>query len=295
MHAGHYVQYINSILFGDQETLNEFYYPAKHAKYRTVNPTTSILLAAGYAKEKLFGQFDFSLEGYYKALYHLLIFAPNEKPDSILFDTDRGLGDLFVEAEGYSLGFETSLRRPAGVLFGGLSYSQGYSVIKEENFPQPYFPKWHQPHSVKGDLALNWTGAEGIWPVGRGYYFRSSTQVKYATGLPYTSYEGYMPSHLVDQNRGRQGGGPNPEFGGNLHLIRSSYNASFVPSYFRWDVKPVDWGREGKWNFSFTILNVTDHENVFFYTYDRDQNPPERITIPQFPFFPFLLSYEYYF
>ena len=90
-------------------------------------------------------------------------------------------------------------------------------------------------------------------------------------------------------------GGPNPEFEGNLNVMRAGYNEAVVPPYFRWDVKPVDWGREGKWNFSFTILNVTNHKNVFFYTYDRQQNPPERITITQFPFFPFLLSYEYTF
>ncbi len=295
-HAGYYLQYINSILFGDQESINEFYYPAKKVKYRTVEPTASVLLAAGYSKEQIFNQFDFSLEGYYKSLYHLLIFAPNEKPDSILFDTQRDLGDLFDEAEGYSLGYEASLRRPVGTLFGGLSYSHGYSVIRENVFREPYYPKWHQPHSFKADLAVNWKGADGIWASKKkGGYFRSSTQVKYATGLPYTEYSGYAPSHLIDQNDGRMAGGPNPEFEGNLNVMRAGYNEAVVPPYFRWDVKPVDWGREGKWNFSFTILNVTNHKNVFFYTYDRQQNPPERITITQFPFFPFLLSYEYTF
>jgi hypothetical protein len=104
-----------------------------------------------------------------------------------------------------------------------------------------------------------------------------------------------MPSHLIHQNEGRPAGGPNPEFQSNIDLQKDQYLWDFVPSYMRWDVKPVDWGREGKWNFSFTILNVTNHENVFLYTYDNSTNPPERQTIPQFPFFPFLLSYEYQF
>ncbi len=295
-HAGYYVQFINSILFGDQETINEFYYPAKKLKYRTLKPASSLLLAMGYAKESIWNQFDFSLEGYYKALDNLFIFAPNDKPDSVVYDTDRDLGDLFVTAEGYSLGFEASLRRPLGKLFGGLSYARGYSVIREEVFKEAYFPKWHQPHSFKGDLALNWIGEDGLWHAKRkGRYFRSSTQVKYASGLPYTAYEGYVPAHLIGQNIGRQAGGPNPEFEGNWQVMRGDYNAAFVPPYFRWDVKPVDWGREGKWNFSFTILNVTGHENIFFYTYDREENPPKRVSISQFPFFPFLLNYEYYF
>lgn len=295
-HVGWYEQFINSILFSDQESINEFYYPAKEAKYRTVKPTSSLLFAAGWSKEKWLDAWDLSLEGYYKTLNHLAVFAPNEKPDSILYSTDRNLGDLFKEAEGYSLGFETSVRYPEGVLFGGVSYSHGYSVIQEENRDDSYFPKWHQPHSFKADLGINWTGKDGIWPAKKkGRYLRSSTQFKYATGLPYTDYTGYVGGNLLDQNIGKSAGGPNPEFNDNIQLQRGNYNMAFVPAYLRWDAKVIDWGKEGKWNFSFTILNLTNNENVFFYTFDRSQSPPTRTVISQFPFFPFLVNYEWYF
>jgi len=296
-HAGRYLQYINSIIFSDQENLNEFYYPATRAKYRTVNPSSSILLALGYSKEKLLGQYDFTLEGYYKALDHLLISASSgDTPDSVRNDSAAEFGDFFKEAQGYSLGFETSLREPDGVISGGISYSRGYSVIREDNYNEPYYPKWHQPYSVKLDAAINWRGSDGIWPGARkGRYFRSSTQIKYASGLPYTEYSGYDETHLIDQGSGTLAGGPNPEFEQNIQLTKGSYNQSFVPSYFRWDIKPVDVGREGKWNFSWTILNITNHENVLLYSYDTQKNPPKRLTIPQFPLFPFLLNYEYYF
>jgi hypothetical protein len=296
-HAGRYLQYINSILFSDQENLNEFYYPATKAKYRTVNPSSSVMLALGYSKEKLFGQYDLSAEAYYKMLDHLLIFASNsDVPDSVKNDPDARFGDFFKEAEGYSLGYELSLRRPAGTLSGGVSYSSGYSVIREQNYAEPYYPKWHQPHSFKADLAVNWKGSDGIWTSSRrGGYFRSSTQIKYATGLPYTEFAGYQRSHLLDQDQGTSSGGPMPGYPDNIELRYDNYNQSFVPSYFRWDIKPVDWGREGKWNFSWTILNITGHENVLLYSYDQTKNPPERQTFTQFPFFPLLLSYEYYF
>ncbi len=295
-HVGWYEQFINSILFTDQESLNEFYYPAKKTKFQVVNPTSSLLLAVGWSKEKWLNRFDLSLEGYYKTLNHLAVFAPNEKADSVTFTTDRDLGDLFKEAEGYSLGYETSVRHPDGLLFGGISYSQGYSVIQEQNRPESYFPKWHQPHSFKGDLGINWSGKDGLWVNARkGRYFRSSMQLKYATGLPYTEYSGYIDGHFVDQNTGIQAGGPNPEFQGNIQLQRANYNQAFVVPYFRWDAKVIDWGKEGKWNFSFTILNLTNHENVLFPSYDRSKNPPEKIDITQFPRFPFLLNYEWYF
>ncbi|MCD6024658.1 MAG: hypothetical protein K0Q91_1574 [Fibrobacteria bacterium] len=296
-HAGRYLQYINSIIFSDDENLNEFYYPATRAKYRDVKPSSSLLLALGYSKEKLFGEYDLSIEGYYKALDHLLLAASSsEISDSVNKDTTAEFGDFFKEAQGYSLGFETSLRKPGGVISGGISYSRGYSVIREDNYDEPYYPKWHQPHSVKVDAAINWRGSDGIWPgSGQGRYFRSSTQIKYATGLPYTEYVGYESSHLIDQGSGSSAGGPMPGFEENTQLHTGNYNQSFVPSYFRWDIKPVDWGREGKWNFSWTILNITNHENVLLYEYDTGETPPKRLTIPQFPLFPFLINYEYYF
>jgi len=301
LHTGRYLQYINSIIFGDQESLNEFYFPAKKAKYRTVNPSVSWLAAVGYSKEGLFDQLTFSLEGYYKMLDQLLVAAASsEIPDSVNNDPDAQFGDYFKEAEGYSYGYETSLRKPAGIFQAGVSYSQGMAVIREEKFDQAYYPKWHQAHSLKFDGTLNWTGKEGIWGRARtgkkaDKYFRSSTQLKYATGLPYTEVIGHQPSHLIDQNTGEGGGGPAPTFPDNVSTENGNYNMSFVPSYFRWDIKPIDVGREGKWNFSWTILNITNHTNIFFYSYDRSENPPAKVTVAQFPFFPFLLSYDYYF
>jgi hypothetical protein len=144
-------------------------------------------------------------------------------------------------------------------------------------------------------MAVNLTGKDGFWLQRSRKYLRFSTQVKYATGLPYTEYIGYTNAHLLDQNQGQQAGGPNPEFQDNLNLLQGNRNAAFVPSYFRWDLKAIDWGKEGKWNFSWTILNITGHKNIFFYTYQRQNNPPERTEITQFPFFPFLVNYEYYF
>jgi hypothetical protein len=294
-HTGYYKQYLNSIQFSEQENLNEFYYPAKKVSTRTVNPTSSILFSAGYGVEKIRDQWDFTLEGYYKTLNHLLVFAPNDVPDSVVLSADRSLGDLFTEAEGFSYGVEVSLRRPEGLLFGGISYSHGTSVSIEDNSEEAYFPSWHQPHSFKADMAINWLGKDGLWGTKRKKYLRSSTQVKYATGLPYTEYVGYESSHLLDQNQGRDAGGPNPEFQRNLYLQKGNRNAAFVPAYFRWDIKAIDWGREGRWNFSWTILNITDHKNIFFYSYDRQVNPPQRIEITQFPNFPFLVNYEYQF
>ena len=169
----------------------------------------------------------------FETLNHLLIFAPNNLPDSITFNADVTLGDLFQEAKGYSYGAEVSLRRPEGLLFGGISYSNGTSVIREDFNPSSYFPSWHQPHSLKADMAINWRGKDGLWgTAGKRKYLRSSMQAKYATGLPFSEYVGYTPAHLLDQNQGKQAGGPNPEFEDNLNLIRGNRNAAFCSRVF---------------------------------------------------------------
>ena len=57
----------------------------------------------------------------------------------------------------------------------------------------------------------------------------------------------------------------------------------------------IDIGVENKWNFSWTIINLTNHENMFYYFYDTNKNPPQFEAIYQFPFLPVMLNYEYYF
>ena len=161
-------------------------------------------------------------------------------------------------------------------------------VALEENDPVAYYPSWHQAHSLKMDLAINWRGDDGIWKSRKkDRYLRSSSQLKYATGLPYTEYLGYLPLHLIDQDES------NPE--DNINLPRGNRNTAFVPPYFRWDIKALDIGKEGKWNLSWTVLNIIDKKNIYMYFYNTGENPPELIEIEQFPFFPILLSFDWYF
>lgn len=296
-HLGYYLQYMNTVLFADQETINEFYYPAKKTPFNRINPASNILFSLGYRDESLWEKYFFSLEGYYKSFKDLLVFAPFDVPANIQNDGNAVLGDFFKSGVGYSAGYEFSFRKDEGWYTGGLSFSQGYSVVLEENDSIAYYPKWHQPWSVKLDASMSWKGEEGRKKSKKkNGYFRSSSQLKYANGLPYTEYIGQVPTSFIDQNEyGQQAGGPTRDFEGNINLPRGSRNDVFVKPYFRWDLKPVDIGVENKWNFSWTILNITNYSNVFIEFFDTSQNPPIRQEITQFPFFPILLNYEFYF
>jgi hypothetical protein len=60
-------------------------------------------------------------------------------------------------------------------------------------------------------------------------------------------------------------------------------------------VTPFDFGRTGKWRFYYTIINLTDRENVYSINYDTQKNPPKREETYQFPILPFFFGYEYQF
>jgi hypothetical protein len=296
-HAGYYLQYINSIIFGDTESLNEFYFPASKGTVRDLMPSNSILLSAGYNKERILDQFNFTFEVYYKTLNNLLIFAPEDMLERYPGQIDNGnFADLTKSGEGYSFGYELMVRKDEGVITGGLSWSQGYSGFLEQWDEQAYFPDWYQPRSLKGDIGVTWRGSDGLKPHKKtGRYFRSSAQVSWNAGLPYTEFIGYNRAQDIDQGRGTEQGGPAVEYAGGTVERIGPRNGSFLPDYFRLDIKPIDIGRDNVWNFSWTILNLTNNENVFTQFYDTTTNPPTSNTITQFPFFPLLLNYERYF
>ena len=59
-----------------------------------------------------------------------------------------------VSMEGYSFGYELSLRKDKGWWFGGINWSQSISVARSNDGTKPYFPSWHQPYALKMDLGI---------------------------------------------------------------------------------------------------------------------------------------------
>jgi len=293
-HIGYYKQYINSIVFGDVESLNEMYYPAGKEQTQDLQPSSSILLSLGYTHEELFKVFDFIWEGYYKTLDNLSIMDPESKSDSLLNSPDASIGEFFIPGEGYSFGTEVSLRKNSGILSGGMSYSFGFSVMKDAD--RVYRAKWEIPHSFKLDAGITWRDPKGggLWK-SKKWYLRSSLQAKYTSGLPYSSITGYLPTHFLQQQSGGFQYGPSPVLYNNIATPPSGRNKNRYPDYGRIDIKLIDWGRHGAWNFNWTILNITDRKNVFMYIHDTGKQPPERTAITQFQFFPILFSYKRYF
>ena len=287
-YGGYYLQYLNSIVYTDQETLNEFYYPAtKTTKGTQIDPASSWLLAAEYSQRGIFEDYDATVGVYYKTQNNLNTFVVELDSNDETTSDDFVMADYFGRAEGYSFGYELSLRKDRGWWFGGINWSQSISVMKSDDGTRPYYPSWHQPYALKLDAGINWKGDENARRKHKipGRYFRSSIILKYSAGMPISEYKGYYFS----QELGHQ------EFSDQIVVLPGSRNAGRQTDYFRIDVKPIDIGREDKWNFSWTIINLTDHENMFYTFYDTSKNPPEKTEVTQFPFLPIMLNFEYYF
>lgn len=288
-YGGYYLQYLNSIVYTDQETLNEFYYPATTTtKGKHIKPASSWLFAAEYSQRGIMEDYDATVGVYYKTQSNLNTFVAVLDSNEETASDDFVVADGFGTAEGYSFGYELSLRKDKGWWFGGINWSQSISVMKVDDGTKPYFPSWHQPYALKMDLGINWRGPEDaltVHPTQKDMYVRSSVIMKYSAGMPMSEYKGYY----ISEHLGHQ------EYSDETVVVPGSRNGARQTDYFRIDVKAIDIGRENKWNFSWTIINLTDHENMFFTFYDTGKNPPEKTEITQFPFLPIMLSYEYYF
>ena len=287
-YGGYYLQSLNSIVYTDQETLNEFYYPATTTTKGThIDPASSWLFAAEYSQRGILDDYDATVGVYYKTQNNLNTFVMQLDSNEETTSSDFVMADHFGTADGYSLGYELSLRKDKGWWFGGINWSQSISVMRTNDGTKPYYPSWHQPYALKMDMGINWSGGEDALRKHKkkGRYFRSSVIMKYSAGMPISEYKGYYMS----QELGHQ------QYSDEVVVLPGSRNAGRQSDYFRIDVKAIDVGREDSWNFSWTIINLTDHKNMFYTFYDTSKNPPEKTEITQFPFLPIMLSFEMYF
>jgi hypothetical protein len=82
---------------------------------------------------------------------------------------------------------------------------------------------------------------------------------------------------------------------GNTYVGQGFRNQERKPDYFRADLTLLDFGQTAKWRVYYTIINLTDHANVFTISYDTKENPPKKDVTYQFPRLPFFLGAEYEF
>ncbi len=302
-HAGIYHQYLTSIRWTDQETFNEFWYPAKGS----IKPSHSTLLSLGAERSDLTSlHLKVSLEGYYKDIRDLPLYFPYRTQAEIQASGSQ-ISDDFTTQDGYAAGTELTVAREEGALSGEASWGVSQAVLRQKDYTnslgthsfEAYAADWDQRNTVKAKLNLNWRGKpeNSFWNSGkRGLFLRTTLQANYHTGLPYTQFEDYYSVHEPDQGAdGGDGAGPATYLKDNTYLRQGRHNGTVRKDYFRLDATVFDWGREGKWRLYWTILNLTDRQNVFLINFDTSKNPPQKQETYQIPLLPILVGYEYQF
>jgi hypothetical protein len=306
-HAGLYHQFISSIRWTDQETFNEFWYPAKDS----IKPSRNILLSGGIERTGIGPlRLRAGLEAYYKDIRDLPLFYPNRTQAEVEEKDEAAGGNRishdFTTQGGYSTGAELTVGRDEGALSGEASWGISKAVLQQDDYRNasgtyefaPHAADWDQLHTVKAKLNVNWRGAPGnaLWTSGKGRFLRTSLLANYHTGLPYTAFQDYYAVHEPDQGADGASGTGAPAFiKDNTYLGQGRHNDAIRKDYFRLDATLLDWGREGKWRLYWSVLNLTNHQNVFLINFDTTKNPPEKQETYQIPLLPILVGYEYQF
>lgn len=213
--------------------------------------------------------FDIKLkaEVYYKNMWNLL-----ELNESGEFENEE---DDFFVGNGTAWGFDLLLKRQSGRFTGWLGYSFGKTMrtINDVTFP----PKYDQRHNFNGivniDLGKKWSA---------GLVYTLSSGMPYTPVLgKYAHYEwNFHHNELEYEIANREG---------DINSVR-------LPTYHRMDISLRKQWAFGNMQLApyMQILNVYNHENVFFYFWNHDENPSKIKTVTMFPFFP-TLGIDFYF
>ena len=212
-----------------------------------IRPQTGWQAATGMYWTPWDGKVDFSVEGYWKRMYHY----PDYLSGAVLV-MNPDLEDVLVETTGKAYGVEFMARKSLGKLNGWVSYTYSRSLLRESddrgidtiNGGEWYPSCYDKPHDFK--LVANYKFT---------HRYSLSINVDYSTGRPITVPVGkywYANTYV---------------------LAYSARNAHRIPDYFRMDaalvVEPGHYLKQlAHMSFTIGVYNVTARKNAYsvYYT-----------------------------
>lgn len=302
-HLGRYAQFLTSLHELGEEEQNDIWYPYSGGMETSTQWTTAL----SAERSRLPGGFRVRVEGYHKdisRLPQLVAGDPDRNPAPVRPDGNKVTRSV-ADFEGWAMGGEATISREEGIMTGSVSYSLSNTVLKQTaspvaagTTPLPAFhPDWDQRHSLKVESQVQWIGnPRNSWfSASRpGRFLRSSLGLQYRSGHPATRPVGYWVVHEplqgVDGAQSAHDGQLNPE--GNAVVQGGGYNQAREGDYFRLDVTPLDFGREGSWRIYWSVLNATDHENPYRTEWTTWGSIPREETTYQFPRLAFFVGWE---
>jgi len=235
-----------------------------------VKPQTAQQYATGVTKMLLNNQYEFTLEGYYKTMDHIIDFLEGAN----FMQTNTDWQQKIEEGKGYAYGAELFLQRKEGKLTGWIGYTLSWTNRKFPtiNSGKTYPYKYDRRHDF--ELVLNYDINERINVAGTWVYGTGN-----AISMPLATYspaEGVSP--YGDFN-----------YYGDKNNVR-------MPAYHRLDLgvsfkKKKRWG-ERSWTIG--VYNAYSRMNPFYIYVDTKEGSHERV-IKQGSLFPILPSISYNF
>ncbi len=224
------------------------------------------------AKTIPFENYGLDVELYYRTMNDLFELDPF-LPDPAGLDYP----DLFRVGEGYAYGLEMMYEKRAGRLTGFIGYTLGYTWRRFPGYNTPIFepdsearfypPKYDRRNDINFVLTYQLSRR-----------WKLTTAWVYATGQAYTEVLGRYT--IVDQ--------PWTNDDPNIFTV-GKVNASRLPDYHRLDISFARSGTffgQGQAEWQFQIINAYSRRNVWFYSFDFDENPVERSEVTLLPVIP---------
>ncbi len=236
-----------------------------------VNPAYGDQFVLG-AKTLPFEGYGLDVEVYYRTMNDLFELDPF-LPDvaGLLYE------EMFRFGEGYAYGMEIFFEKRVGDFTGFIGYTLGYTWRKFPDFNTEitqgdqaarfYPPKYDRRNDINlvGNYQLS-----NRWKV--------TTSFNFATGQAYTEVLGrYTQRDLPFTNESR-----------NVFTV-GKVNASRLPNYHRMDISFARQGRFfnlGDSELQLQLINVYSRRNVWFYSFDFDENPVEVNEVNLLPILP---------
>lgn len=187
--------------------------------------------------------------------------------------------DLFRIGTGDAYGAEVFFEKRMGSLTGFIGYTFAYTWKKFDNYnngisnPAGNGRRYPPKYDRRNDLNI-------VLSYQLNRKWKTTVSFNYATGQAYTEI------------LGRYSINNSPWTNDLLNTFTvGKINASRLPAYNRMDVsfsRLATFFGLGESEWQFQIINVYSRRNIWFYTYDFDENPIKRTEVPLLPLLPSL-------
>ncbi len=252
-------QYVNLLTSESLSLPSDLWIPSTEH----IRPQTSWQGVAGIVKT-LWKDYEFSLEGYYKEMDHVLSYQPGV---SFILDvaSSEDWQSKIAQGRGWSYGAEFLFQKKHGRTTGWIAYtlSWNYRQFDEINNGERFPFKYDRRHDISVVLSHELTDrweVSGVWI--------------YGTGNAYSIPDSYYPSA--------------PGYYGGLagYAVYSKKNNYRMSDYHRLDIsfkrtKKKEWGQT---SWSFGAYNTYFRKNPFYVTQDHDGKVKEVAILPIIPY-----------